>query len=144
MKRRDLLLGSVAAPLAAAPTGAHAGPRPIDAGPPSGEKVLRYAFVAAETSFDPAVVSDLYSRIVTAHVFEALYRYDYLARPSKVVPHTATAMPEVSDDFRTWTIRIRPGIFFADDPAFDGKPRELVAADYVYAWKRFFDPALKS
>ena len=27
-------------------------------------------------------------------------------------------MPEVGDDFRSWTIRIRPGIYFADDPAF--------------------------
>jgi hypothetical protein len=35
----------------------------------------------AETGFDPAQISDLYSRIVTAHMFEALYKYDYLARP---------------------------------------------------------------
>ncbi len=108
------------------------------------QKVLRYAFVAAETGFDPAQISDLYSRVVTTHLFEAPYHYDYLARPYKVVPCTAAAMPEVSADFRTWTIRIRPGIYFADDPAFKGKPRELVAADYVYAWKRFFDPANKS
>jgi len=47
---------------------------------------------------------------------------------------------EVSSDFRTWTIRIQPGIYFADDPAFKGRKRELVAEDYVYAWKRFFDP----
>jgi ABC-type transport system substrate-binding protein len=108
------------------------------------KKVLRYAFVAAETSFDPAKISDLYSRIVTSHLFEAPYRFDYLARPAKVVPHTATAMPEVGDDFRTWTVRIRPGAYFADDPAFKGKPRELTAADYVYSWKRHFDPANKS
>ena len=31
-----------------------------------------------------------------------------------------------------WTIRIKPGIYFADDPAFKGRKRELVAADYVY------------
>ena len=53
-------------------------------------------------------------------------------------------MPEASDDFRTFTVRIRPGIYFTDDPAFGGKPRELVAADYVYTWKRFFDPVNKS
>ena len=107
-------------------------------------KVLRYAFVAAETGFDPARISDLYSRTVTGHIFEGLYRYDYLARPFEVVPHTAAAMPEVSSDFRTWTIRIRPGIRFADDPAFKSRPRELVAQDYVYAFKRLFDPATKS
>ncbi|MEW6706391.1 MAG: ABC transporter substrate-binding protein [Pseudomonadota bacterium] len=107
-------------------------------------KVLRYPFVAAETGFDPAKINDLYSRIVTAHLFEAPYRYDYLARPYKVVPHTAAAMPEVSDDFKTWTIRLKPGIYFHDDPAFKGRRRELVAEDYVYTWKRFFDPANNS
>ena len=30
-------------------------------------------------------------------------------------------MPEVSADFRTFTFRIQPGIYFADDPAFKGK-----------------------
>ena len=36
------------------------------------------------------------------------------------------------------------GIYFQDDPAFKGERRELVAADYVYAYKRFFDPRWKS
>jgi ABC-type transport system substrate-binding protein len=107
-------------------------------------KVFRYAFNVAETGFDPAQVNDLYSRIVTAHVFEAPYKFDYLARPFKVVPNTAAAMPEASSDFKTWTVHIRPGIYFTDDPAFHGQRRELVAQDYVYAWKRFFDPANKS
>ncbi|MDH0867765.1 ABC transporter substrate-binding protein [Mitsuaria sp. GD03876] len=115
-------------------------PGPVPAAP---EKVLRYAFLVAETGFDPAQLSDLYSRIVTAHIFESLYNYDYLARPFKLKPNTAAAMPEVSEDFRTWTIRIRPGIYFADDPAFKGKRRELTAEDYVYSLKRFFDPATK-
>lgn len=107
-------------------------------------KVLRYAFPAAETGLDPARVSDLYSRIVNSHIFDAPYKYDYLARPFKIKPNTAEAMPEVSADFRTWTFRIKPGIYFADDPVFKGKKRELVAADYVYAWKRPYDPAIKS
>ena len=41
-------------------------------------------------------------------------------------------MPEISADGKTWTIRVRPGIYFADDPAFKGQQRELTAADYVY------------
>jgi ABC-type transport system substrate-binding protein len=105
-----------------------------------GQKTLRYAFSSAETGFDPAKVFDLYSRVINAHVFEAPYCWDHLARPYKLKPLTAAALPEVSSDFRTWTIRLRRGVFFADDPAFGGRPRELVAADYVYAWKRHFDP----
>ena len=111
---------------------------------PAGLKVLRYAFEVAETSLDPAKVNDLYSRILTPHMFEGLYTYDHLARPVKIKPLTAAAMPEHSDDYRVWTARVRPGIYFADDPAFKGKRRELVAQDYVFAWKRFADPANKS
>ncbi|MBX3604560.1 MAG: bicyclomycin resistance protein [Piscinibacter sp.] len=107
-------------------------------------KVLRYAFPSQETGFDPARISDLYSRGVTTHIFDALYQYDYLARPFLVRPNAAAALPEVSDDFKTWTIRLRPGIYFADDPAFKGQRRELVAQDFVYTIKRHFDPALNS
>ena len=109
----------------------------------SAPKVVRYAFLSAETSLDPARISDLYSRIVTAHVFDALYKYDYLSTVPAVRPNTAVAMPEIADDFKTWTIRIKPGIYFTDDPAFGGKKRELVAADYVYSWKRLYDPVNK-
>ncbi|HEY6353526.1 MAG TPA: ABC transporter substrate-binding protein [Burkholderiaceae bacterium] len=107
-------------------------------------KVLRLAFTRAETSMDPAHIVDLYSRVLTAHIFEAPYTYDYLARPAKFRPQTALGMPEVSDDFRVWTVRIKPGIHFSADPAFKGQQRELVAADYVYAFKRIVDPKNKS
>jgi ABC-type transport system substrate-binding protein len=110
----------------------------------AGEKVLRYAFEVSETGFDPAQISDLYSRIVTSHIFDGMYEYDYLARPFRIAPNSAAGMPEVSDDFRVWTVRIKPGIFFQDDPVFKGKPRELVAQDYVYSFKRFFDPRWKA
>jgi ABC-type oligopeptide transport system substrate-binding subunit len=108
------------------------------------KKVLRYAFPIAETGFDTVQLSDLYSRTVTANIFDGLYTYDHLARPFKIKPNTAVGMPEVSPDFRVWTVKIQPGIYFADDPAFNGKKRELVAQDYVYAMKRFFDPRWKA
>jgi len=111
---------------------------------PAPEKVLRYAFRVAETSFDPSQIQDIYSRTVTGHIFEAPYTYDHLARPATFKPLTATALPAHSADWRTWTITLQPGIHFADDPAFGGKPRELVAQDCVYAIQRFADPALKS
>jgi ABC-type transport system substrate-binding protein len=118
------------------------------AGPPVGAadppKVLRYAFPTAETGFDPAQVSDLYSRIVTSHIFDSPLTYDHLARPYKLKPSTAAEMPEVSTDFRSFTFRIKPGIHFADDPVFKGRKRELVAQDYVYSIKRVYDPAIKS
>lgn len=108
------------------------------------EKVLRYAFEIAETGFDPAQISDYYSRTATENMFDALYRYDYLARPAKVVPNVADGMPVITDDFRTFTVKVKPGIYFADDAAFGGKKRELTAQDFVYSFKRVFDPKTKS
>ena len=120
-------------------------PRARGAMPEGGSgNVLRVPLVSAETGFDPVRVSDIYSLAVTAHIFEAPYRYTPLATPVKVSTLTAAAMPEVSEDFRVWTIRVRPGIYFAEDPAFKGRRRELIAQDYVYAIKRYFDPATLS
>ncbi|HLL19912.1 MAG TPA: ABC transporter substrate-binding protein [Rubrivivax sp.] len=108
------------------------------------QKVLRYAFLIAETTFDPAQITDLYSRTVASSIFDAPYEFAFLARPARMRANTAAAMPEISEDFKTFTIRIQPGIYFADDPAFKGQRRELVAADYAYAIKRHYDPRWKS
>jgi len=108
------------------------------------KKILKVAFNTPETGFDPVQISDLYSRTITPHIFEGLYRYDHLARPAKVRPLTADGLPDVSADFRTWTVRIQPGIHFADDPAFKGQRRELTARDYVYSILRTADPANRS
>jgi ABC-type transport system substrate-binding protein len=107
-------------------------------------KVLRYALRVAETGFDPAQISDLYSSTLVANMFDAPYATEFLARPVRDRPNTAAALPEVSADFKTFTVRLRPGIYFNDDPAFNGKKRELVAEDYVYSIKRHYDPRWKS
>ncbi|MFO0114110.1 MAG: heme-binding protein, partial [Betaproteobacteria bacterium] len=115
---------------------------PAPAYAPDKNKVLRYAFEIAETSMDPQKVSDVYSTIVHNAIFDTPLRYDYLARPLKAVPNTLVGTPEISADFKTLTMRVKPGIYFADHPVFGGKKRELTAEDYVYSIKRLFDPAL--
>lgn len=104
------------------------------------KKVLRYAFRAPETSLDPVKAQDIYSRTITAHIFEALYTYDHLARPVKFKPLLAVGMPEASEDFKVWRVKVRQGVFFPSDAAFKGQRREVVAEDFVYAIKRFADP----
>ncbi|MBS0444697.1 MAG: bicyclomycin resistance protein [Proteobacteria bacterium] len=120
-----------------AAAGARAGQAPFD-------NTLRVVFNTTETTFDPPQIPDENSSHVAACIFEAPLTYDYLARPTALRPQTAVALPEVSSDFRRYTFRIRPGIFFADDPAFKGRPRELIAEDYVYSVKRYYDPAINS
>ncbi len=104
------------------------------------KKVLRIAFPVAETGFDPVRITDLYSNTVNEAIFDRLLTYDYLARPARLVPMAAETMPEVSDNGRTFTFHLRKGIYFTPDPAFKGRPRELVAEDFVYSFKRFMDP----
>ncbi|HTJ07738.1 MAG TPA: hypothetical protein VL624_20510, partial [Caldimonas sp.] len=77
---------AVAIPGAGAPTDA----------PEAGTKVLRYALRVAETGFDPAQISDLYSSTMAANMFDALYEVAFLARPVRLRPNTAAAMPEAS------------------------------------------------
>ena len=96
------------------------------------------------TSLDPQQGFNLTSTRVTSAIFEALYQFDYFAEPATVVPCTAEAMPVVTNGGKTWTIKIRKGILFTDDPAFKGKPRELTAGDYVYSIKRWLDPNLRN
>jgi ABC-type transport system substrate-binding protein len=126
----------VAAACVAVAVVAHAQPDPT--------KVLRVAFPIAETGFDPQAAGDAYSNYVNRAIFDPLYKYEYLARPYKLAPNTAAALPDISPDGLTWTIRVKPGIYFADDPVFKGKRRELTAHDYVYSIKRILDPRMRS
>jgi len=107
-------------------------------------KVLRLSFTTAETGFDPQRIDDRYSVGVCENIFETLITYDYLARPVKLVPLTAEAIPEPEEKGTRYTFRIRPGILFADDPAFKGAKRELTARDVEYSIKRFRDPKNRS
>jgi peptide/nickel transport system substrate-binding protein len=122
---------ALAAALAAAPAGA-ADPA----------KVLHLEFYVAETGFDPVKVQDYYSQAVNEAIFDTLLTFDYLARPAKLVPRAAEALPAVSDRARTYVFRLQKGIYFDADPAFKGKRRELTAEDYVYTIKRFKDPLI--
>jgi peptide/nickel transport system substrate-binding protein len=117
-------------------------PLPASAADPN--KVLRIAFEIEETGFDPAKVSDNYSSQILLEVMESLLTYDYLARPAKLVPLTAESLPEVTDDGKTYLFRVRKGIYFHPDPAFNGQRRELTAADYAYSIKRLADPKNRS
>jgi ABC-type transport system substrate-binding protein len=138
VQRRRLI--ATAAALGVTPKGAW----PRTASQP-GERVLRLTLPVAETGFDAVQNNtDLYSNSVCANIFEAPLAYDYLARPARLVPKTAIALPEISADLRTLIVHLRRGIYFDGDPAFRGQRRELVAEDYAYTIKRYYDPRWKA
>jgi len=105
-------------------------------------KILRIASADIDT-LDPHQYNDSPSFDVLSAIFEGLYEWDYLGSPSKLVPVGAAALPEIRDGGKEWTIRVRPGIYFTDDPAFGGKAREVTAEDWVYSLKRWLDPNLR-
>ncbi|HEU4965458.1 MAG TPA: peptide ABC transporter substrate-binding protein [Bacilli bacterium] len=61
---------------------------------------------------------------------EGLYRLDADGNPQ---PAMAAAMPEISEDGKTYTIKIRDNAVWAD-----GSP--VTANDFVFSWKRTLDP----
>lgn len=105
--------------------------------PGANEKVFRYPLVAKVKSLDPGNIEDVYGSLIASHICESLYTYHYLKRPFELEPQLADGMPEISPDKLTYTIRIKKGVFFQDDPCFsDGKGRELKAGDFIFAFKR--------
>jgi ABC-type transport system substrate-binding protein len=139
MIRRTAVLLALLAPLFTA-----AAPPAASPGGAAAKKTLRVSFAGAENGFDPAQISDTVSAALVGSLFEAPLSYDVLARPVKLVPQAAVALPEVDADHTRFVFRIRPGNFFPDDPAFKGAKRELVAEDFVYSVKRYYDPAVRS
>jgi len=111
----------------------------------SSDNVLHHRLRAKVLSMDPADVGDSASHGVANEIFECLYQYHYLKRPYQLIPQLASDMPQVSKDGLTYTIKIKKGVYFADDRCFEnGKGRELRASDFVFAWKRIANVKTRS
>jgi peptide/nickel transport system substrate-binding protein len=86
-------------------------------------------------TFDPAVCYDATCWNNMRMLYDRLY--DYTGDTMTIAPQAAAAMPEVSADGLTYTIKLRSGMTFSD-----GKP--VTAKDFVYSFDRILDPATKS
>lgn len=110
---------------------------------PAVEEPVRFRYVMEEapSGFDPLKAGLIYASAVVLATHDTLYRYQYLKRPYALVPNLAAELPQVSADGLKWTVKLRPGVHFVDDPAFPGgKGRELLASDVEYSFKRHFHP----
>ncbi len=105
-----------------------------------GIKVFKSSIDGAPSTIDPVQASNIYANAVVLNAYDTLYRFKYLARPYAVAPNLAEGPPEISEDGLVYRIRIKSGVHFIDDPAFEGGVgREVVAEDFVYSMKRQFD-----
>ncbi|MEI6891454.1 MAG: ABC transporter substrate-binding protein [Pontiella sp.] len=105
-----------------------------------GSEQVSFSSTSRIRGLDPASAGEVSSSMAISRIYEGLLQYDYLARPYKVIPALAEAMPDVSEDGLVYTFKIRKGIYFQDDPCFpNGKGRELTAHDFEFSIKRVAD-----
>lgn len=109
------------------------------------KKVLKYSESGSPTTLDPTQSATTYSNLLVTSIYDTLYEYKYLKVPFELKPNAAEAMPKVSKDGLTYTIKLKKGLFFTDNAAFpQGKGRQLTAHDFIYSIKRHFDPKSRS
>ncbi|WP_026868747.1 ABC transporter substrate-binding protein [Inquilinus limosus] len=85
------------------------------------------ATIGEPPTLDPMANTGDLLGMITQHVYETLFTFDGEWR---LQPLLAEAMPAISDDGRTYDIKIRPGVTFHD-----GEP--LTAADVVASLERW-------
>ena len=92
-------------------------------------------------SFDPAVAFTDDSLKVMAQALETLFQYHYLKRPFEAIPLLAKELPEISEDGRTYTIKLKEGILYHNHDGHLPQGRTVKAQDFVWQIKRLaFEP----
>jgi len=96
----------------------------------------RLELVAANdlTTLDNSQALDLDYNMAAGALYEGLYHFN---PAGELEAGLADGMPEVSDDGRVYTFRLKPGAMFAGP---DFEPREVTAADVAYGMERALDP----
>ncbi|MGE0193224.1 MAG: ABC transporter substrate-binding protein [Planctomycetota bacterium] len=108
---------------------------------------LHVPLSSAPQSLDPIRGSDQYSNTCISNLYDQLYEYDYYSPTFELKPCLAAAMPEVSEDALTYTIRLRKGVRYIDDTCFResaGRGREVVASDVKFNILRLMDAKSRS
>lgn len=97
---------------------------------------LRFPLTESISTIDPVNAYDSVSMSVIYQGYEQLYEYHYLRKPLKLVPLLAEDMPQISDDGKVYTIKIKEGIRYHDHTSFNAKPRFVEAQDFINQIKR--------
>ena len=101
-------------------------------------------------SMDPANADAVSASRAVSLAYETLLEYDYAARPYRLIPGVATALPEISSNGQVYVFHLDPDAHFVPDPCFgsgaSGQPRDraITAQDFVYALQRLTDRKVAS
>jgi len=99
---------------------------------------------------DPALAEAVPAARATSLIYESLLEYDYTARPYRLIPGLATALPNVTSNGMVYVFHLDPAARFQPDPCFgvdtNGVPkmRAVTAQDFVFSLKRLADRKLAS
>jgi len=85
-------------------------------------------------SLDPAIGYDVTSWSFEYMVFNGLVDY---GKETEIIPKIAESLPEVSQDGKVYTFRLKRGVRFHNG-------REVTAQDFKYSIERILDPATTS
>ena len=102
------------------------------------------------SSLDPADAASIYAARSAQLVYETLLEYDYRARPYRLIPGLAAALPEVQSNGLVYVVRLDPEARFQSDACFgldaDGRARgrAVTADDVVFSLKRLGDRRVAS
>ncbi|HYG39458.1 MAG TPA: ABC transporter substrate-binding protein [Cytophagales bacterium] len=100
------------------------------------KKVFRYNQAEGLNSLDPAFARNQANTWATTQLYNGLFE---LSNDLFVHPALADTW-NISPDGKQYTINLKKGIYFHNDPSFaDGKGREVVASDFVYSFNRILD-----
>jgi oligopeptide transport system substrate-binding protein len=91
---------------------------------------LRLMSPSELTTLDTSVMLDFPDAIVQTAAFEGLYALD---EEDQLIPAAAKEMPEISEDGKTYTIKLRDEAVWSND-------EPVTAKDFEYAWKKMIDP----
>lgn len=90
-------------------------------------------------SLDPAFGSTQYDNIAVSQIFETLVTFKY-NDPKTLEPLLLAELPTSSEDGKTLTFKLKPGVRFHDNACFPGgKGREVKSDDVFYSLKRLAD-----
>jgi oligopeptide transport system substrate-binding protein len=119
--------------------------RPLAAEEAPEPGTARYPVVGPIETLDPPRASSDAARLAVVNIYDQLYAYDYVERPFVLRPALAASLPEVSEDRRQLTIRLRKDVSYALDACFGAQKTRLVTSqDVVFCIKRLMDAQTKS
>jgi ABC-type transport system substrate-binding protein len=97
---------------------------------------LDFAITEKYQTLDPTKVLDVVSFHINSQIYECLLRFD--DHDLSLQPMLAKSW-EVSEDDLVYTFNLRKGVYFHDNPCFNGgKGRELKSSDVLYTFKRIY------